>query len=116
VFLVLNAILIARLKPQLNSFIQPSSLRMGFFDPLEISQIKSGTYVKTSTFEQQIIGILGDVIFSPNKVKDYRTCDDVDEGIDSDENEVEDLMSSAYGRPRGRKPIEIRRERKDFSL
>ena len=29
---------------------------------------------------------------------------------------LESVASSAHGRPRGRKPIEIRRERKDFSL
>jgi len=44
VMLVLNAILIAHLRPQLNYHIQPSSLRMGFFSPLEISQIQSESY------------------------------------------------------------------------
>jgi hypothetical protein len=74
VMLVLNAILIARLSPQLNYFIEPSSLRMGFFNPLEMGQIQNGNYAKTNTFEQQIIGNLGDVIFSPNKVLAYTEC------------------------------------------
>jgi hypothetical protein len=68
VMLVLNAILIAQLRPQLNYHIQPSSLRMGFFSPLEISQIQSESYAKTSTFDQQVIGNLGDVIYSSNIV------------------------------------------------
>jgi hypothetical protein len=68
VMLVLNAILIAQLRPQLNYHIQPSSLRMGFFNSLEISQIQNENYAKTSTFDQQIIGNLGDVIFSSNIV------------------------------------------------
>jgi hypothetical protein len=74
VVLVLNAFLIARLSPQSNHHIQPSSLRMGFFNPIEMSQIQNGSYVKTSTFEQQIIGNLGDVIYSPNKVLVERVC------------------------------------------
>jgi hypothetical protein len=74
VMLVLNAILIARLSPQLDYFMKPSSLRMGFFNPLEIGQIQNGSYAKTSTFEQQIIGNLGDVVNSPNKVLSYKEC------------------------------------------
>jgi hypothetical protein len=66
--IALNAILIARLKPQLNYYIQPSSLRMGFFNSLEMSQIQNGSYVKTNTFDQQLIGNLGDVVYSPNLV------------------------------------------------
>ncbi len=95
VILILNAVLIAQLKPQLNYFIQPSSLRMGFFNTTEISQIQNGTYVKTDTFEQQIIGNLGDVIFSSTIVRDGRTCDkDVDEEVYS--NEDEDHEDCAY--------------------
>jgi hypothetical protein len=74
VVFLLNAILIARLSPQLNYDIQPSSLRMGFFNQLEIRQIQNGNYAKTNTFEQQIIGNLGDVVYSPNKVLSYRVC------------------------------------------
>ena len=84
VMLVLNAILIAQLKPQLSYHIQPSSLRMGFFNSTEMSQIQNGSYVKTSTFEQQIIGNLGDVIINTNRsfqipcsnrsVSIYRDC------------------------------------------
>jgi hypothetical protein len=66
VMLVLNAILIAQLRPQLNYHIKPSSLRMGNFNSLEISQIQNESYTKTATFDQQIIGNLGDVIFSSN--------------------------------------------------
>jgi hypothetical protein len=67
--LVLNAILIAQLRPQLNHHInnyEPSSFRMGFFNSLEISQIKKEIYTKTATFDEQIIGNLSDVFFSPN--------------------------------------------------
>jgi len=74
VVFLLNAILIAQLKPQLNYHIQPSSLRMGFFNSSEMSQIENGKYAKTNTFEQQIIGNLGDVVNSPNKVLSYRVC------------------------------------------
>ncbi len=75
VVLALNSILIARLSPQLNYFIHPSSLKMGFFNPLEISQIQNGSYAKTSTFEQQIIGNLGDVVYSSNKALYDERCD-----------------------------------------
>jgi hypothetical protein len=74
VMIILNLILIARLSPQLNYFIQPSSLRMGFFNPLEMSQIQNGSYRKTSTFEQQIIGNLNDVVYSSNKVLYDKRC------------------------------------------
>ena len=39
-----------------------------------MSQIQNGSYVKTSTFEKQITGNLGDVIYSPNKVLVERVC------------------------------------------
>jgi hypothetical protein len=92
--LVLNAVIIGGLNPQLNSCIQPSSLRMGFFSPLEISQIQNGTYVKTGTYEKQIIGNLGDVIFSSIIVRDDRTCNEgVDEEIYSNEDEDYDDCS-----------------------
>ena len=77
VMLVLNAILIAQLRPQLNYHIQPSSLRMGFFSPLEISQIQSESYAKTSTFDEQIVGNLGDVQIVQIHtiiVQDFITC------------------------------------------
>ena len=67
VILYLNVILIPRLKPQLNYTFKESSLKLGFFNPIEMSQIQNGNYVKTSTFEQQIIGNLGDVTRSTNK-------------------------------------------------
>jgi len=71
VMFVLNLIVIARLSPQLNYSIQPSALRMGFFNWTEMSQIQNGTYAKTSTFDRQIIGNLGDVVYSSNKVLAY---------------------------------------------
>jgi len=74
IVLLLNAILIVRLKPQLNYYIEPSSLKMGFFNPLEMSQIENGKYAKTSTFEQQVIGNLGDIVFSPNNVLSHKVC------------------------------------------
>jgi len=73
-FTVITFCLIDGFKPQSNHHIQPSLLRMGFFNSTEISQIQTGTYVKTDTFEQQIIGNLGDVIFSSTIVRDGRTC------------------------------------------
>jgi len=69
VILYLNANLIPRLKPELNYTFKESSLRMGFFNPIEMSQIQNGNYVKTSTFEQQIIGNLDNVTQSTNKEK-----------------------------------------------
>jgi hypothetical protein len=41
-----------------------------------MSQIQNGTYSKTSTFEHQIIGNLGDVICNSNKVFSYKECGD----------------------------------------
>jgi hypothetical protein len=72
--LVLNAILISRLKPQLNYYIQPSTIKMGFFNSTEIELIKSGTYTKTNTYNEQIIGNLGDIIFSSNNYVAYEVC------------------------------------------
>lgn len=74
VILVLNAVLISKLNPQLNYYIQPSTIKMGFFNTAEISQIQSGTYTKTSTYDQQLIGNLGDIIFSSNKAFAYQEC------------------------------------------
>ena len=83
VILVLNAVLISKLNPQLNYYIQPSSIRMGFFNSNEMYQIKNGTYAKTSTFDQQLIGNLGDIIFSSNKVLAYSECSTDSEGRQS---------------------------------
>jgi hypothetical protein len=69
--LVLNAILIAQLRPhQLYNHINKTepkipSIRMGFFNSLEISQIQNEIYTKTATFDERIIGNLSDVIDSP---------------------------------------------------
>ena len=86
VMLVLNAILIAQLRPQLNYHIQPSSLRMGFFSPLEISQIQSESYAKTSTFDEQIVGNLGDVIFSSNIVGELEVVSECEDEYGSYDN------------------------------
>ena len=74
VILVLNAVLISRLKPQLSFFIEPSQIKMGFFNSTEIELIKSGTYTKTNTYNEQIIGNLGDIIFSSNNYVAYEVC------------------------------------------
>ena len=74
VMFVLNAVLISKLNPQLNYYIQPSTIKVGFFNTAEISQIQSGTYTKTSTYDQQLIGNLGDIIFSSNKAFAYQEC------------------------------------------
>ena len=63
VIIALNVTIIAKLKPQLNHYIEPSSIRIGFFNAYELDLIQRSLYVKTSTYEQQIIGNLGDVIF-----------------------------------------------------
>ena len=69
---ILNAILIDQL-PQGSGFnVQPSSLRMGFFNQIEIRKIENGETVYF--IEQQIIGNLGDVIHSPNKVFAHTAC------------------------------------------
>ena len=69
--IVLNGVLIARLKPQLTYNIEPSSIRMGFFNSSEINSIQMGTYIKTETFSQQIIGNLGDVVICSKRVFDH---------------------------------------------
>ena len=74
VILVLNAVLISRLKPQLNHKIEPSQIKMGFFNSMEIALIQSENYSKTNTYNQQLIGNLGDVLFSTNTIFAYRQC------------------------------------------
>ena len=73
VMIVLNLVLLARLKPQLNNNIEPSSIRMGFFNSTEINSIQMGTYVKTETFSQQIIGNLSDILFSSKRVFNHKS-------------------------------------------
>jgi hypothetical protein len=73
VMFVLNAILIDQLSPQFNFIIQPSSLKMGFFNQFEIGVIENGT----SNYwinQEAIIGNLADVIYSPNKVLAHTAC------------------------------------------
>ena len=74
VMFVLNCVLISKLNPQLNYYIQPSTIKVGFFNTAEISQIQSGTYTKTSTYDQQLIGNLGDIVFNSNKALAYKEC------------------------------------------
>ena len=83
VILVLNTVLISKLNPQLNFYIQPSTIKMGFFNTAEISQIQNVTYTKTSTYDQQLNGNLGDIIFSSNKVLADRKCSTDSEGRQS---------------------------------
>ena len=71
VMIVLNLVLLARLKPQLNNNIEPSSIRMGFFNSTEINSIQMGTYMKTDFYSQQTIGNLGDV-FSSKRVFNHK--------------------------------------------
>ena len=71
VMIVLNLVLLARLKPQLNNNIEPSSIRMGFFNSTEINSIQMGTYMKTDFYSHQLIGNLSDVLFSSKIVFDH---------------------------------------------
>ena len=72
--IALNIALIAQLKSQLNYTLSPYNIQMGFFNSSEISLIQNGTYVKTSTFDDQLIGSLSNVMYSPNKIFDHREC------------------------------------------
>ncbi len=45
---------------------------MGFFSSTEINKIQMGTYIKTETFSQQIVGNLGDVLFNSKRVFDHK--------------------------------------------
>ena len=72
VIIVLNGVLIAHLKPQLNYNIEPTSIGMGFFNSTEINSIQMGTYMKTNFYSQQIIGNLGDVLFSSKRVFSHK--------------------------------------------
>ena len=80
VILVLNAVLISRIKPQLNYHLQPSNIRVGFFDSNEIVSIQNQSYAKSNTYDQQIIGNLGDIIFNSNKKLDRVVCEKTDKG------------------------------------
>ena len=80
VILVLNAVLISRIKPQLNYHLQPSNIRVGFFDSNEIVSIQNQSYAKSNTYDQQIIGNLGDIIFNSNKKLDRKVCEKTDKG------------------------------------
>ena len=72
--IALNIALLVKLRPQLNYTIGPYNIQMGFFNSSEISLIQNGTYVKTNTFDDQLIGSLSDIIYSPDKVFVYKTC------------------------------------------
>ena len=71
VIIVLNLVLLAHLKPELNYNIEASSIRMGFFNSTEINSIQMGTYMKTDFYSHQLIGNLSDVLFSSKIVFDH---------------------------------------------
>ena len=56
----------ARLRPPLYSNIQPASIQMGFFDPIELSSLQNGTFhiEDKISFEQRFVGRLSDVLES----------------------------------------------------
>jgi hypothetical protein len=74
VILSLNVALLSQHKPELGYTIRPSTIKLGFFSANESQSIQNGAYVKTNTFNEQIIGNLGDVIFNSNKVLAYVEC------------------------------------------
>ena len=57
-----------------------SAVRLGFFSANESHSIQNGAYVKTNTFNEQIISNLGDVIFNSNKALAYVECSQSDRG------------------------------------
>jgi hypothetical protein len=70
-----NIILLKNLRPQLNHFIQPSNIDMGYFDTSETVLLeKDNLSVTNSKLAHRFIGKLSDVIYSPNKVFSYRRC------------------------------------------
>jgi len=74
VILSLNATLLSQHTPELGYTVQPSTIQLGFFTANESQSIQNGEYVKSNTFNEQIIGNLGDVIFNSNKALAYRKC------------------------------------------
>ena len=71
---ILNAILIAQLSQGFGFNVQSSSLKMVFYDQYDIRKIENGADNYWTIFGQEIIGNLGDVIHSPNKVFAHTAC------------------------------------------
>ena len=72
--IALNIVILVKLRPKLNFKISTDNIQIGFFNSSEISLIQNGTFEKTSTFDDQLIGNLSDIIYSPDKVFDHREC------------------------------------------
>jgi hypothetical protein len=73
VILSLNVALLPQYTPDytiLGYTIQPSTIKLGFFSANESQSIQNGAYVKTNTFNEQIIGNL----FNSNKASAYVKC------------------------------------------
>jgi len=63
------------LRPQLNHFIQPSNIEMGYFDTSETVLLEKGNISVTNTkLAHRFIGKLSDVLSSPHKVFSHRRC------------------------------------------
>jgi hypothetical protein len=71
VILSLNVALLSQHTPELGYTIRPSTIKLVFFSAKESQSIQNGAYVKTNTFNEQIIVNLGDVIFNSNKALAY---------------------------------------------
>ncbi len=67
VVIILNIVLLNKLTPQLNYYIQPSEIYMGYFNQAEISSIQNGTYTRDKYFNTRIVGRLSNIIFSDDK-------------------------------------------------
>jgi len=74
VILSLNVALLSQHTPELGYTIRPSTIQLGFFTANESQSIQNGEYIKSNTFNEQIIGNLGDVIFNSNKALAYVYC------------------------------------------
>ena len=66
---VVNVLLLVKLKPRMENQIGPQNIYMGFFDATEISLIKNGCYVKENNFDHRLIGRLSDIYTSGIKRK-----------------------------------------------
>jgi hypothetical protein len=70
----LNVALLSQHKPELGYTIQPSTIQLGFFSANESQSIQNGEYVKSNTYNEQIIGNLSDVLFNSNRALAYVEC------------------------------------------
>ena len=73
----LNIAEMAKLKPQLNPPVGPSTIYMGFFNQTEISSIENNNFsLDSSTLKDRVVGNLGDIVYSDNKRVHSQDCDE----------------------------------------